>query len=148
MVSVNKVILIGNLTKDPELRYTPQGQAVARFRVAVNRKYKDRSTGELKDLTDFIPVVVWREQAENATKYLSKGRLVYVEGRLRLSTWNTPEGQQRSRLEVVAQRVQFLPRASAPGTTLGTAPVEPEGVSQDESDNTEAENSSKEDVPF
>jgi len=148
MVSVNKVILIGNLTKDPELRYTPQGQAVARFRVAVNRKYKDRGTGELKELTDFIPIVVWREQAENATKYLSKGRLVYVEGRLRLSTWNTPEGQQRSRLEVVAQSVQFLPRASAPGTTLETAPVEPESASPEESGNTETENSSGEDVPF
>jgi single-stranded DNA-binding protein len=73
---------------------------------------------------------------------------VYVEGRLRLSTWNTPEGQQRSRLEVVAQRVQFLPRASAPGTTLETVPVEPEGISQEENSNTETENSSEEDVPF
>jgi len=148
MVSVNKVILIGNLTKDPELRYTPQGQAVARFRVAVNRKYKDRSTGELKELTDFIPVVIWREQAENATKYLSKGRLVYVEGRLRLSTWNNPAGEQRSRLEVVAQRVQFLPRVSATGTTIETTPVEPESVPPEENGNTEIENSSGEDVPF
>ncbi|MFH1239377.1 MAG: single-stranded DNA-binding protein, partial [bacterium] len=81
MASENKVLLIGNLTKDPELRYTPNGQAVAGFTVAVNRRYKN-ATGEMIEKTDFIPVEVWRKQAESCKQYLTKGSSVYVEGRL------------------------------------------------------------------
>lgn len=101
----NKIILIGNLTKDPELRYTPQGTAVASFRIAVNSKIKQH--GELKDETLFIGVVVFGKQAESAGQYLSKGRSVLVEGRLQERSWEK-DGQKHSRMEVVANSVRFL----------------------------------------
>lgn len=101
----NKIILIGNLTKDPELRYTPQGTAVASFRIAVNSKIKQQ--GELKDETLFIGVVVFGKQAESAGQYLSKGRSVLVEGRLQERSWEK-DGQKHSRMEVVASSVRFL----------------------------------------
>ena len=101
----NKIILIGNLTKDPELRYTPQGTAVASFRIAVNSKIKQH--GELKDETLFIGVVVFGKQAESAGQYLSKGRSVLVEGRLQERSWEK-DGQKHSRMEVVASSVRFL----------------------------------------
>lgn len=101
----NKVILIGNLTKDPELRYTPQGTAVASFRLAVTSKF--RSGDEMKEETLFIDVVVWGKQGETCSQYLSKGRPVLVEGRLQERRWES-DGQQRSKMEVVAQTVRFL----------------------------------------
>ncbi len=106
MASLNKVLLIGNLTRDPELRYTQDGTAVADFGLAINRRFKGRD-GQQRDETCFVDVTVWAKQAEVACEYLSKGRLVFVEGRLRLDTWEK-EGQKRSKLSVVAQRVQFL----------------------------------------
>ncbi|RJQ41411.1 MAG: single-stranded DNA-binding protein [Nitrospiraceae bacterium] len=108
----NKIILIGNLTKDPELRYTPQGTAVASFRIAVNSKIKQQ--GELKDETLFIGVVVFGKQAESAGQYLSKGRSVLVEGRLQERKWES-EGQQKSRMEVVASSVRFLSKKTGAG---------------------------------
>lgn len=107
MANFNKVLMIGNLTRDPELRYTPTGTAVANLRMAVNRRYKDRN-GELKEETCFITVVVWDKQAESCNQYLSKGRPIFVEGRLQSRSWDTPEGQKRSVVEVRAERVQFL----------------------------------------
>jgi single-strand DNA-binding protein len=101
----NKAILIGNLTKDPELRYTPQGTAVATLRIAVSSKY--RSGDEMKEETLFIDVVVWGKQGENCSQYLSKGRPVLVEGRLQERKWET-DGQQRSKFEIIAQNVRFL----------------------------------------
>jgi single-strand DNA-binding protein len=101
----NKAILIGNLTKDPELRYTPQGTAVANLRIAVSSKF--RSGDEMKEETLFIDVVVWGKQGENCSQYLSKGRPVLVEGRLQERKWES-DGQQRSKFEVVAQNVRFL----------------------------------------
>jgi single-strand DNA-binding protein len=115
----NKVILIGNLTKDPELRYTPQGTPVCTLRLASTTKFK--SGDSMKDETLFINVVVWGKQGETVAQHLSKGRSVLVEGRLQERRWET-EGQQKSRFEVVAQGVRFLggrrdeeaPRDSAP----------------------------------
>ncbi|MBI3293039.1 MAG: single-stranded DNA-binding protein [Elusimicrobia bacterium] len=101
--------LVGRLTRDPELRYTPKGQALCRFDLAVNRRYKD-ATGEWRDDTAFVPVVVWRETAERCRDRLKKGSPVYVEGRLRSRNWETKDGQKRSGLEVDALRVQFLER--------------------------------------
>lgn len=101
----NKVILIGNLTKDPELRYTPQGTAIANMRLAVTSKY--RSGEEMKEETLFIDVVVWGKQGETASQYLSKGRSVLVEGRLQERSWEK-DGQKHSKMEVVAQNVRFL----------------------------------------
>lgn len=103
----NKVILIGNLTKDPELRYTPQGTPVASFRLAVNYRYKQ--SDEDKKETMFIDNVVFGKQAESCSKYLSKGSSVLVEGRLQERKWES-NGQQKSKFEVVAQSVRFLSR--------------------------------------
>lgn len=104
----NKVILLGNLTRDPEIRYTPQGTSVCTFGIAVNRRYKQGD--EVKEETTFINVVVFGKQADTCGQYLNKGRAVLIEGRLQERRWETEEGQQRSRHEVVAQTVRFLPR--------------------------------------
>jgi len=103
----NKIILIGNLTKDPELRYTPQGTPVATLRLAVNYRYKQ--SDEAKQETMFIDNVVFGKQAESCSKYLNKGSSVLVEGRLQERRWES-NGQQRSKFEVIAQSVRFLSR--------------------------------------
>lgn len=107
MANLNKVFLIGNLTRDPELRYTPGGTAVANLGLAVNRRFKD-SSGELKEEVCFLTVTVWDKQAEACCQYLQKGRSVFVEGVLQSRFWETPEGQKRSAIDVRAERVQFL----------------------------------------
>ena len=109
MASLNRIFLIGNLVRDPELRYVPSGDAVANLRVAVNRTYTTRE-GEKREETCFVTVVVWRRQAETCGEYLSKGSPIFVEGRLQSRSWETGEGEKRSALEVVADRVQFLGR--------------------------------------
>ncbi|MBI4698196.1 MAG: single-stranded DNA-binding protein [Nitrospirae bacterium] len=106
----NKVILIGNLTKDPEVRYTPQGTSVCSFGIAVNRRYKQGD--EQKEEVTFINVVVFGKQADTCGQYLNKGSSVLVEGRLQERRWETEDGQKRSRHEVVAQSVRFLPKRS------------------------------------
>ncbi|NOZ24935.1 MAG: single-stranded DNA-binding protein [Nitrospirae bacterium] len=103
----NRIILVGNLTKDPELRYTPQGTPVANMRIAVNSRIKQGN--EFKDETLFIDTVVFGKQAENITQYLGKGRAVLVEGRLKERRWEY-EGQQKSKFEVIASTVRFMPR--------------------------------------
>ena len=105
MASFNKVMLMGNLTRDPELRFTPNGAAVASFGLATNRKYKVGD--ELKEEVCYVAVTVSGEQGENCAKYLSKGRPAFVEGYLKFSTWES-DGQKRNKLEVVANLVQFL----------------------------------------
>ena len=124
MASLNKVLLIGNLTKDPELRYTPNGTAVTNLRIAVNRKFKDR-TGELKEDTCFLTVTAWDKQAEICNQYLQKGRAVFVEGILQSRSWETTDGQKRSTIDVRAERIQFLggPRGEG-GTNTAAAPAE------------------------
>lgn len=121
MASLNKVLLIGNLTKDPELRYTPNGTAVTNLRIAVNRKFKDR-TGELKEDTCFITVTAWDKQAEICNQYLQKGRPVFVEGILQSRSWETSDGQKRSTIDVRAERIQFL---GSPVKAEGTGNIEP-----------------------
>ena len=107
MANLNKVFLIGNLTRDPELRYTPGGTAVANLGIAVNRRFKD-SSGELKEEVCFLTVTVWDKQAEACCQYLKKGRPVFVEGVLQSRFWETGDGQKRSAIDVRAERVQFL----------------------------------------
>jgi len=110
---LNKVILIGRLGKDPELRYTPNGVAVCNFSLAVERSFKNQN-GERE--VDWIDIVVWRKQAENCANYLGKGRLVAVEGRLQIRSYETNEGQKRRVAEVVANNVRFLEYSDdAPG---------------------------------
>jgi single-strand DNA-binding protein len=105
--SLNKVFLMGNLTRDPELRYVPSGTAVANFTVAVSRVYKGAS-GEKKEEASFIRVVIWGKMAEVCGEYLSKGRPVLVEGRLQSRSWEGQDGQKKNTLEVIASSVQFL----------------------------------------
>jgi single-strand DNA-binding protein len=119
MASYNKVLLMGNLTKDPELRYTPQGAAVANLRLAVNRKYRDKNQ-ELKEDVCFITAVVWNKQAETCNQYLHKGSGVFVEGRLASRSWEDNTGAKRNVIEVKADRVQFL---GSPGQGKSQAPV-------------------------
>ena len=106
--SLNDVKLVGRLTKHPELRFTPQGTPVCRFRIAVGRKYKDRTSGEWKEEVAFVPCSVWRESAERCGQRLKKGSPVFIEGRLKSRDWTTKEGQKRSDLEIDIQKIQFL----------------------------------------
>jgi len=112
MANFNKVFLIGNLTRDPELRYTPQGTAVVNLRIAINRRFRDRNQ-EWKDETCFVTVVVWDKQAETCNQYLHKGSPIFIEGRLQSRSWEDNTGQKRNVLEVRAERVQFLGRPQA-----------------------------------
>ena len=107
MASVNKVILLGNLGADPELRYTTGGSAVTELRLATNRRFKSRD-GEWKDDTQWHRVVVWAKQAENCKEYLSKGSQCFVEGRLQTRQWEDRDGNKRYTTEVVADNVHFL----------------------------------------
>ena len=112
MASLNRVFLIGNLTRTPELRYTPSGTAVADLRLAVNRNYTTQG-GEKREETCFLTCVVWGKQAESCGEYLDKGSPVMVEGRLQTRDWETKDGQKRSVVEVVAERVQFMGRGKS-----------------------------------
>ncbi len=107
MISFNKVFLIGNLTRDPELRYTPGGTPVVSMRLAINTQFRDKS-GERKVETCYVNVVAWNRQAELCSQFLSKGRRVLVEGRLQSRSWETSDGGRRSVIEVRADRIQFL----------------------------------------
>jgi len=111
--SVNQVILLGNLTRDPELRQTPSGQSVVSFSLALNRAYKDQS-GEWQEATDYIDVVAWGPLAERVSQYLSKGRRCLVQGRLQSRSWEQ-DGQKRSKVEVLANDVTFLDGRSEGG---------------------------------
>jgi single-strand DNA-binding protein len=125
LLQMNDVRLVGRLTRDPEVRYTPKGQAVCRLDIAVNRRYKD-STGEWREEATFVPITVWRDAAERCRERLKKGSAVYVEGRLRSSTWETKDGQKRSGIEVEAYRLQFLTKAAVDESAEGAEPAETE----------------------
>lgn len=125
MAAFNRVFLIGNLTKDPELRYTPGGTAVATLRLAVNSRFKDKK-GEMRNDVCFINCVVWAQQAETCNQYLHKGRAVFIEGRLQSRSWQDKEGKTRSVIEVRADRVQFLAQSGAQaGAQTQIPPQEP-----------------------
>ncbi len=126
MANLNRVFLIGNLTRDPELRYIPNGTAVASFGLATNRSYTT-SSGEKKQEVCFVRVVVWGRMAEVCGEYLSKGRPVFIEGRLQYRAWDSPNGEKRSTLEVRAERVQFL---GARGEKTGELPKEEKGAAK------------------
>ena len=106
MPSFNEVLLMGNLTRDPELKFIQNGTALCKFGLAINRKYK--AGDEWKEDVCFVDITTWGKQAENCGEYLSKGRAVFLTGRLQLSQWETDGGEKRSKLEVVANNVQFL----------------------------------------
>ena len=125
MAAVNKVILIGNLGRDPELRYTQGGQAVANFSLATTERFPGRDGAEQQERTEWHRIVTWGKTAENCAQYLSKGRSVYIEGRLQTRDWEDKEGNKRQTTEINAQRVQFLgggPRGEGAGSSKSMDP--------------------------
>ncbi len=124
MLSLNKVLLVGNLTRDPELRYTPSGVPVATLRLAVNTFFKDKS-GEKRSDTCYINVVTWNKQAELCTQYLSKGRRIFVEGKLQSRSWERDNGERRSIIEIRADRIQFI---GSPANRQASSSPAPFGV--------------------
>ena len=119
MAAINRVVLVGNLTRDPELRHTPSGTAVCNLRLAVNTRRKDE-TGQWVDKPNYFDITVWGNQGERCAQYLSKGRPVGVDGRLEWREWETPEGNKRQAVDVVADNVQFLgSRADGEGGSGG-----------------------------
>ena len=140
MASLNKVMIIGNLGSEPEMRFTPNGNPVTSFRVATNRVYTT-SEGERKQETEWFTVVAWNKLAEQCNQFLTKGRLVYAEGRLSTRTWEGQDGQKHYRTEIIANRVTFLDRqalAALPEEGVGEAGVGGAEVGEPE----------PEDIPF
>jgi single-strand DNA-binding protein len=152
MANYNKVILAGNLTRDPQLSYTQTGTPVCQFGLAVNRRWRDQS-GNLQDDTCFVDVTAFGRQAETINQYMSKGRQILVDGRLSYSQWTTPDGSKRSKLNVVVENFQFLGAPGAGGAARGTG--EPTGAGRSRGgppeDSTAAEGAQgapADDVPF
>ena len=147
-MSFNKIIIVGNLGRDPELRYTPQGSAVCDFSVATNEKKRDKA-GELQDVTTWFKITLWGKQAENGSKYLTKGSPVYIEGRLRLEEWTDRDGNNRFTLAVHGTDMQFI-SGGARMDDHGDSPVEgdfapPEKTSQAAAS---APSGQDDDIPF
>ena len=143
-MSFNRIILVGNLGRDPELRYTPQGTPVCSFSMATNERRKDK-TGEMQDQTTWFRVTLWGRQAETASQYLSKGRPVYIEGRLRVEEWTDRDGKPRHTLEVHATDMQFIGgRAEEPLAEKAAAGVGPAEQPQQQ----QQPDLSDEDIPF
>ncbi len=156
MASYNRVVLVGNLTRDIELKYTPSGLAVTDIGLAVNDRRKTQ-TGEWVDETTFVDITLWGRQAEVAGEYLSKGSSVLIEGRLKLDTWET-DGQKRSKLRVVGEKMQMLGSRGGGGPTPNRAPQQSQqdneysqstgATSSPSSEPSSGESSSGDDIPF
>jgi len=152
---VNKVILVGNLGKDPEVRYTPGGQAVANFTIATNEAWTDKQ-GQKQERTEWHKIVVWGKTAENCGEYLSKGRQVYIEGRLQTREWNNKEGAKQYTTEIVANQVLFLQggergQGRGAGRSTTAAPADDFGApppGMDESSGAGAPETTEDDIPF
>ncbi len=138
MPTVNKAMLLGHMTRDPELRFTPQGAAVCEFSLALNHSYTNKQTGQKVEDVSFIDIIAWGRTAEVCAEYLKKGRPVFVEGRLTQDRWETQDGQKRSRVRVTAENVQFL---GSKQSDAGTAPTPSREVPA-------GEGASEEDHPF
>jgi single-strand DNA-binding protein len=173
MASFNRVILMGNLTRDPEMRQAPSGSKVADFRLAVSERFRDRQTNQPRETTCFVDVTVWDRQAEICQQYLARGKPVLVEGRLVYDEWKNNQGETRSKLKVVASRIQLLGAPTAPGgapsrprdaqettpaaaaapaatsTAAATAPAAPAGPREDAADlPAEAATGDDDNLPF
>jgi single-strand DNA-binding protein len=133
MASVNKAILIGNLGRDPEIRYTPSGQAVASFTIATTDKWRDKD-GQMQERTDWHNIVCWGRQAEIANQYLKKGRPVYIEGRIQNRSYDDKEGNKRYISEVIVQRLQFLGGKPGESTAQQETPEAPPETAGEEDD--------------
>ena len=130
MANFNRIIIIGNLTRDPEYNQLPSGQGLCKLGIASNRQYKNRTTGEMASEVCFVDVTVWGAQAESCNQYLSKGRPILVEGRLKLDTWKDQEGNNRSRHTITAERVVFLGSRQDAETGLGDTQAAPQPAAQ------------------
>jgi single-strand DNA-binding protein len=153
-MSFNKIIIVGNLGRDPELRYTPQGTAVCSFSIATNERKKDK-TGELQDITTWFRVTLWRNQAELASKYLTKGSPVYIEGHLRVEEWKDREGASRYTLEVQGTDMQFIGGGRGDDSSFSSSADTPargdfsdDSGDSDNSRNFAAQAASDDDIPF
>src|SRR5881398_1914544 len=151
MASINRVVLVGNLTRDPELRHTPAGMPVCSLRLAVNTRRKDSATGQWGEKPNYFDVTAWGQQGENCAQYLAKGRPVAVEGRLEWREWEAQDGTKRQAVEIIANSVQFL--GSRDGAGAGGNGVTPQSdVPADTSDFEDSEpaavGSSDDDIPF
>ena len=138
MANLNSVFLIGRLTRDPELRYVPSGSAVTNLGLATSRVFTTQA-GERKEEVCFVRITVWGKQAENCSQYLTKGSLIFVEGRLRSSSWETESGEKRNRMEVVARRIQFLDKKPAEAPPVEESKEEagiPEEITSEEEEGT------------
>ncbi len=149
MASINRVTLVGNLTRDPELRTTPAGKSVCTLGLAVNDRYKN-DAGEWVEKPNYFDIVVWGAQAESCAQYLSKGRQIAVDGRLSFRSWEAQDGSKRSKVEVIANTVQFLGSRQDAGSSPG-APVTtgaPSGLQPDTSDFDAPSSAGDDDIPF
>ena len=144
-MSFNKITLVGNLGRDPELRYTPQGTPVCSFSLATNERRKDRNTGENNDITTWFRVTLWGRQAEVASQYLTRGKSVYIEGRLRVEEYTDRDGKPRHSLEVNATDMQFI--GGARGEDAGAAPARAAAAAPGDSA-PEPTDLSDDDIPF
>jgi single-strand DNA-binding protein len=139
----NKILLLGNLTRDPQLSYLPSQTAVVDFGLAVNRKWTGRD-GQGRDETCFIDCRAFGQQAENINKYLSKGRLVFIEGRLTFNSWTAADGSRRSKHRVTVEKLQFLPG----GPAAGVPDADQTDYSQDEAGSQIEQQTNADDIPF
>jgi len=143
MAGINKVILVGNLGKDPEVRYLEGGTAVANFPIATSESFKDKTTGERKTITEWHNIVLWRGLAEIAEKYLKKGNQVYIEGKLRTRQWQDKDGNKRYTTEVIADNLQMLGKKEDNTSSNQQKPVEPTTNKPEIENNNEVD-----DLPF
>jgi len=123
-MNVNKVMILGNLTRDPETKTTPNGQTISKFGVATNRYWTDKQTNEKKQQVEYHNIVCWRKLAEIAQKFLKKGDLVYVEGRLQTSSWDDQQGNKKYKTDIVAERIQLGPKGTKAAPTTETPATE------------------------
>ena len=152
MIELNKVLMAGNLTRDPELRYIPSGTAVCDLRIAAGRTWYDRDSREKREETLFIDVTAWGKTAEFCNEYMKKGKGIFVEGRLKLDTWKDKEGNNRERYGIVADRVQFVESRSSE-RDRDSAPAAARGPRDDPGDpgpprESEAPAATRDDLPF
>ena len=143
--NINRVVLVGNLTRDPELRHTPSGTAVCSLRLAVNSRRKDASTGEWGEKPNYFDITVWGNQGESCAQYLSKGRPVAVDGRLDWREYEAKDGSKRQAIEIIADSVQFL---GGRGDGEGQSYIPQSDVAADQSDLVRAGAAADDDIPF
>jgi single-strand DNA-binding protein len=145
VANINRVVLVGNLTKDPELRHTPSGTPVCKLRIAVNTRQKDGATGEWTDKPNYFDVTVWGNQGESCAQYLAKGRAVGIDGRLDWREWEAQDGSKRQAVEIIADSVQFL---GSRGEGGGEPQFVPAGATADQSSTLDSGAGGDDDIPF